>query len=266
MKKHILIFTLLISAWMLFTAHEFWLAPSQFRVKPRQVIALDLLVGEDFHGEFWGARKQRTASLNHYFGSKQEDLTAQALASDSSSIRFQCKKAGTHLLAMRSSNSFIELESAKFNAYLEEDGIENIINLRKDKNEIDKSAKEFYQRCAKSLVQAGNKTDDTYVINTGMPLEIIPLQNPYALKVGDELAVKILFQGEPLKDVVVRSWHKVDETNTSQGAARTDGEGVAKIKLNAKGFWMISLVRMIENPNKSEADYQSFWGSLTFEL
>ncbi len=266
MKQYTLIFTLLVSAWILFTAHEFWLAPNQFRVKPGQVVALDLRVGEDFHGEFWGARKRRTTSLNHYFDSKQEDLTAQALASDSSSILFQCKKAGTHLLAMQSSNSFIELEGAKFNAYLEEDGIENVLNLRKDRKEMDKPAKEFYQRCAKSLLQAGNKTDDTYAINTGMPLEIIPLQNPYVLKVGNELAVKILFQGEPLKDAVVRSWHKVDETNTNQGSARTNEEGVAKFKLNAKGFWMISLVKMIENPDKSQADYQSFWGSLTFEL
>ncbi len=264
--KKILVFLVFISGWLLFTSHEFWLAPNKFRVAPGQTVALNLLVGEDFHGELWGARTKRTASIQHFFGKKKQDLTAQALASDSLAIEFKCKKAGTHLLVMRSNNSFIELQDEEFNAYLKEDGIENILTLRYQRGELNKPARELYQRCAKAILQVGNKTDHTYAMNTGMTLEIIPLQNPYTLKTGDKLPVKILFEGKPLADVVVRSWHKVDETKTNHGTARTDAEGVAKIELNAKGLWMISLVRMIENGDKSQSDYQSFWGSLIFEM
>ncbi|MDX1939489.1 MAG: DUF4198 domain-containing protein [Saprospiraceae bacterium] len=256
----------LISAWILFTAHEFWLAPSQFRLKPGKTVQLDLLVGEDFHGELWGARKKRTESVHHYFGMQKEDLTAQALATDSLSMQFKCKKSGTHLLTMRSNNSFIELSGEDFNNYLKEDGIENILALREKQNQLGRPSREFYQRCAKALLQVGKKTDDTYSINCGMPLEIIPLQNPYKLKVGDKLQVKILFEGKPLPDAVVRSWHKVDETKTNQGRFRTNLQGVAAIELNANGIWMISLVKMLETNDKSHADYQSYWGSLTFEM
>lgn len=266
MKRITTTLILLISAWTLFTSHEFWLAPNQFRVKPGQTVKLDLLVGEDFHGEIWGARKKRTETLHHYFGKQKEDLTAQALATDSLSIEFKCKKKGTHLLATRSNNSFIELEADKFNEYLKEDGIDNILALREKKGELGKSSREFYQRCAKSLLQAGKKTDDTYAINCGMPLEIIPLQNPYDLKIGDKLSVKILFEGKPLADAVVRSWQKVDETKTNQARFRTNARGIADIELNAKGIWMISLVKMVETSDKSQSDYQSYWGSLTFEM
>ncbi len=266
MKKINLYLFFLISAWTLFSSHEFWLAPNQFQVKPGQSVRLDLLVGEDFHGEIWGARKKRTETLHHYFGKQKEDLTAQALASDSLSIEFKCKKSGTHLLAMRSNNSFIELKAEEFNVYLKEDGIENILALREKKGELGKPSREFYQRCAKAILQVGNKKDDTYAINCGMPLEIMPLQNPYELKIGDKLPVKILFEGKPLADVVVRSWHKVDETKTNQGRFRTNTQGIAAIELNAKGIWMISLVRMVETSDKSQSDYQSYWGSLTFEL
>ncbi len=266
MKHATLTLLLLIGSWLLFTAHEFWLAPNRFRVQPGQTVKLDFLVGEDFHGELWGARTRRTASLFHYFGNQKSDLTAQALASDSTAITFQCKKAGTHLLAMRSNNSFLELEGDKFNDYLAEDGIENILALREQRGELEKPAREFYQRCAKALLQAGKKTDETYALNTGMPLEIIPLQNPYALRVGDKLKVQILFEGNPLPDAVVRTWHKTDETKTNQGKARTNAEGIAEFTLDAKGFWMVSLVRMVEYSDKSQADYQSFWASLTFVL
>lgn len=266
MKRIVTTLILLASAWMVFTSHEFWLAPNQFRLKLGQTVQLDMLVGEDFHGEMWGARIKRTQSVSHYFGKEKEDLTAQALATDSTAIEFKCKKAGTHLLAMRSNNSFIELEAEKFNAYLEEDGIENILALREKQNQLDKPSREFYQRCAKTLLQVGQKTDNTYAINCGMPLEIMPLQNPYRLKVGDKLSVKILFEGKPLPDAVVRSWQKADETKTNQGRFRTNAQGIAEIELNAKGFWMISLVRMVETTDKSQADYQSYWGSLTFEM
>ncbi len=266
MKKLRTTFMLLLSAWLLFTSHEFWLAPSQFHLKPGQTVRLDLLVGENFRGEYWAARTKRTESVHHYFGKKKENLTAQALATDSLPIEFTCKKAGTHLLAMRSNNSFIELEGDKFNDYLKEDGIENILAMREERGELSKTAREYYQRCAKALLQVGKKTDDTYATNCGMPLEIILLENPYALKVGDKLSFKILFEGKPLADAVVRSWHKVDETKTNQGRYRTNAQGIATIELNAKGLWMISLVKMIEYGDKSHADYQSFWGSLTFEM
>jgi uncharacterized GH25 family protein len=167
---------------------------------------------------------------------------------------------------MRSTNSFIELEADKFNEYLKEDGIDNILALREKTGEMGKPSREFYQRCAKSILQVGNKKDDTYAINCGMPLEIMPLQNPYDLKIGDKLSVKILFEGKPLADAVVRSWHKVDETKTNQGRFRTNAQGITAIELNAKGIWMISLVKMIETTDKSQSDYQSYWGSLTFEI
>ncbi len=263
LSRHLL---LLLATWFLFTSHEFWLAPAKYRLAAGQTGQVDLLVGEDFHGEYWGSRGERTLSLHHHFGKKKKNLTKQAVATDSASINFSTRKAGTHLLAMRSKNSFIELEGPAFNGYLEEDGIENILALRKERGEMDKPAREFYQRCAKALVQVGDETDETYKTNCGMPLEIIPLANPYKLNVGDKLPVQILFEGKPWTDAVVRTWHKMDETKTNKADHRTNGEGIAEIELNAKGYWMISLVRMVENIDKSQADYQSFWGSLTFEM
>ncbi len=257
---------LLLFIWVLFTSHEFWLAPNSYRIRPGSMVSLHLLVGEDFQGDLWGARTRRTQSLLFIGQGHQEDLTAQALASDSLPIQFKCKKSGTYLLAMRSNNSFLELEGEKFNAYLEEDGIENILALREQRGELDQPARELYQRCAKSLLQVGKKKDETYNKITGMPLDIIPLQNPYRLQPGDTLPVKILFEGTPLPHAVVRTWHKTNKSETRNQNYRTNAAGIAEIPLDARGYWMISLVRMIENSSKEASDYQSYWGSLTFEL
>lgn len=255
-----------LCSYGLFCAHEFWLWPSAFRPRPGQEVQLDLLVGENFEGELWGKRSQRVLSLDLHSATDSVSLLGQAQRSDSLPIRFTCAKPGVYVLAMRSRNSYIELGGADFEAYLLEDGIENIAELRRQRGQAEQPARELYQRCAKALLQAGKKQDETWGRVCGMPLEIVPLKNPYALRPGSMLPVRVLFEGKPLANVVVRSWHKTPRQATRSERHRTNSDGVAEISLGARGVWMISLVHMLENADASQSDYQSYWGSLTFAL
>lgn len=269
MRKKLFLLTALaltLSASSLLLAHEFWLMPSKFRVKARELMTLTFYVGEDFMGEIWGKRIERTLRVTDFVGKKQTDLTALAIQSDSNDIKLSFDKEGTHVVAMRSKNSFIALEAAKFNDYLKDDGIENIYALREKKGDLDKPSRELYSRCAKTLIQVGDKTDNTFKKNTGMPLEIIPLQNPYLAKIGDKMTVKVLFQGKPLADKMVVTWNKTATTKTRQQKLRTDAKGNMTFTLDEKGQWMVSTVHMIELTDNPEGNYQSFWGNLTFEF
>lgn len=127
-KKLTLIFALFFTGLF---AHEFWLMPSKFRLTVNETIDLRLYVGEDFTGEIWAKRIKRLLNLKIHSKSGVRDLTNQAIQSDSLPIPVKFTKEGTHLLSMASKNSFIALEADKFNDYLEEDGIENIYELRK---------------------------------------------------------------------------------------------------------------------------------------
>jgi uncharacterized GH25 family protein len=249
-------------------AHEFWLMPARFRVKVGDKVNVKLLVGENFRGEDWGKKRERTLQVTHWAGKAQTDLTARASATDANDLQVEFALPGNHLVTMRSKNSFIELEGDKFDAYLKEDGLDNILALRTKNGQAGQKARELYQRCAKTLLQVGGRNDDTYQVVTGMPLEIVPLDNPYRLKVGDRLRVRVLFEGQPLANHSLRTWHKTGqpEGQTLSGNLRTDAKGEAAVVLLAKGFWMVSLVRMVPNPETSQSDYQSYWGSLTFEL
>ncbi len=263
------IFTLLLVAvFHVAFAHEFWLMPAKFRLEAGETVHVKLLVGEHFKGEDWGRKRERTQEMLHFWATGKQDLTAAATKSDANDLMVRFAEEGTHLVIMRSKNSFIEMEAGKFNEYLKEDGIENILQLREQKGESKKKSREFYQRNVKTLVQAGDKPDETHGKETGMPLEIIPLQNSYRLKPGDELSVKVLFGCKPLAGHAVRTWHKTGNAQTpaNEGIIRTDAQGAATFVLNAKGYWMVSLVRMVPYSDTSKADYQSYWASLTFEL
>lgn len=263
--KKLSLFLLLFVATSLF-AHEFWLMPSKFRLNLGETFNLQLFVGEDFMGDVWANRKKRLLKLIHHSNASQKDLTALALKSDSLPIPLKFDREGTHLLSMESKNSFIALEADKFNDYLIEDGIENIYELRKKNGEMNKPSKELYRRCAKTLIQVGNKFSETYQKNTQMTLEIIPLKNPYQMQVGDEITFKVLFQNKPLGNKMIVAWHKTDTEKTTHEKLKTDANGILKMKLEKSGYWMISTVHMIEVKNNPNANYQSFWGNLTFSL
>ena len=268
MKKKLLAFVLIVAALISspLLAHEFWLMPSKFRVKMNEPITLTFYVGEDFMGEIWGKKRERTLKLTRFSRTRQMDLTDLAIKSDSNDLALTFDKEGTHVLTMESKNSFIALEATKFNDYLKDDGIENIYQLREKNGDLDKPSKELYRRCAKTLIQVGLKTDKTFKKKTGMPLEIIPLQNPYTLNSGDKMTVQVFFNGQPLANKMIVTWNKTATTKTRQQKLRTDKKGQMTFPLDQNGQWMVSLVHMTPVENNPEANYQSYWGNLTFEF
>jgi uncharacterized GH25 family protein len=98
----------------------------------------------------------------------------------------------------------------------------------------------------------------------GLPLEIVADSNPYQMSAGGMLTLRLLFHGEPLQGALVEARRKGrGETALS---ARTDAEGRARLVLEEAGVWLIAAVHMTESSKGLDADYESWWASLTFEL
>jgi hypothetical protein len=49
-------------------------------------------------------------------------------------------------------------------------------------------------------------------------------------------------------------------------SARSDKDGRVRLRLPHAGMWMVKAVHMIPAPAGTQADWQSFWASLTFDL
>ena len=48
--------------------------------------------------------------------------------------------------------------------------------------------------------------------------------------------------------------------------ARTDSDGRVHLTLKQGGMWLVKAVHMVPAPVGANADWQSYWASLTFEL
>ena len=94
-------------------------------------------------------------------------------------------------------------------------------------------------------------------------LELIPKQNPYLLKIGDTLNIKVLMENNPLENTLIIAFTK--QNPQVKQNIRTDNQGNAKIILSSTGTWIIKTVAMIPS-DKALYDWESYWASLTFEL
>ncbi len=245
-------------------AHEFWLQPKKFKYALGEEIKLDFMVGENYTGEYWSMNKHKVEKMVLHRLNTELDLANEVKLSQGNNLGFKTDKEGTYLFALQSNPAYIELEGEKFNDYLKEDGLDYILDERTKSGSLNKKSTEFYTRFAKLLVQTGNKTDDTFKKKIGLRYEIIPDQNPYALKVGDHLQCWVLFEGKPAAHALVKVWNKVNTTTFLQNIY-TENDGTMRFPLSASGPWMVSSVKMIHS-EKEGAEYHSLWASLVFGI
>jgi uncharacterized GH25 family protein len=240
-------------------AHDLWIEPSGFRPAPRARLAVHLRVGEAFHGEpvpRMPERIERFAAVG-----PGGDLPLDGVAGADPAGYAALPAPGTWTLVYDSNPSRIELEGAKFESYLAEEGLERISRLRRERGQTAAPARELYSRSVKSLVRVGDSGEGFDRV-VGIPLELVAEADPSALAAGGELPVRLLFQGKPLAGALVVAIPRgAPETRVS---ARTDAQGRVRLRLGQAGDWLVKTVHMEPAPAGSGADWESLWASLTF--
>ena len=248
-------------------AHEFWLLPPQFFVAPGTNLNLRVFVGENFTGERWAGKSNRITRLTHFAPAGPQDLLAAATTADTLQAAVTFREAGTHLVALATNNAFITLEADKFNTYLKEEGLDNILLERQKRGTLSKPGREAYRRCATTLVQAGPASSlDTaraWSRPTGLPLELVPEQNPHTLRAGTSLTVRVLSDGQPQPGRLVQVWQRSAGKPVRVSKLYSNQNGRVLLRLPEAGHYMISTVRIVP-ATLPEADWQSTWSSLTF--
>lgn len=260
--------SLLLVATIPVFAHDYWFKPESYFARVGGNLQVRLYVGDEYKIiEERLLQRERTVSFQ-MFTAKQPpvDLAAQGKDNQSPVANLSFKSAGNHLIAMERKASTIKLEAKKFTAYLAEEGLDSIIALRKQASESDREGRERYRRYLKALFQVGDQRDDTYQHLLGQRLEIVPQSNPYGMKLGDTLRVRILFEGKPLVGAKVFGYNG-SGSDVHEQAGRTAGDGTVAFKLDRSGEWLVRLVHMRRCvADCAEIDWESFWGAYTFGM
>ena len=251
--------------------HEFWLQPNKFFYSIREIAKIRLVVGENFKGENWTGNHEKIQQLTHYTPKGEIlDVSAGLSLNKGDSLLLPLKEEGTHMVVFNSTNSFINLEAIKFNNYLIEDGLYDAYAFRKTHAETDINGKEFYQRSVKTILQVGDEVSNACKFATTLPLDIIPGENPYLTPIlgSSEKPLKvqfrIQFKNKPLIHALVKIWYRVPGIGLKMDTGRTNKKGWIFTERHP-GPFLVSCVHMERIQNNTEADWQSYWASVSFE-
>ena len=253
----------LAGSWALpLAAHDFWIEPANFRPVTGTKLPVTLLVGEDFTGTSQPFIPEWFVDFSLTSPAGRQAITG--LVGDDPAATLALAAPGLHVIGYHSTRSFVDLDPKTFNRYLRAEGLDRIQALREARGESDANGREYYSRCAKSLVRVGDGPRTGFDRVLGYPLELIPRVDPSALKPGDAFPVLLHYLGKPLAGVLVIAF--TADAPGDRLELRTGADGLVTLPLDRAGIWLIKAVHMISLPaSNPAADWESFWASLTFE-
>ena len=243
-------------------AHDMWMEPSTFSPAAGDIVSVRLRVGQDLLGD---PIPRDPALVNQFVfedASGRKPLVGRDGADPAGFLRVSAP--GVVVIGYRSNPSQVELTAEKFNQYLKEEGLEAVAALRARRNETGAKARELFSRCAKSLVLSGLPNDAQGDRTLGFPLELVAERNPYAIRAGQDLPVRLTYQSRPLAGALVVAMNRLNPSEKL--TARTDADGRVRLQLRRSGMWLIKAVHMLPAPAGALADWESYWASLTFEF
>ncbi len=248
-------------------AHDLFLKLDTYFLRTNSKVTVRLLNGT-FQASEGAVARDRMHDVS-LFGSEVPSPANESIAwrdeGNTTLMEIQTAGAGTYVVGISTKPREITLKAADFNDYLRHDGLPDILAARKRHNELGKDSREQYSKHVRAIFQVGDRRTEGYKTPLNYPVEIIPQQNPYSLRVGKTLPVLCLLDGRPLvNQFVIAGWEskngKVVEVNT-----RTDAKGIARFKLTNTGKWFVKMIHM-EPSSEPGFNYESKWATSTFEI
>lgn len=248
-------------------AHDLYLMPERFIVEPGTRVSVAFHNGDGFPDSEVAPRVERM--LNPRAISSAGEAPIENLRVDGNALRAEAviSVPGSTILAVQTKPNLIELSEDKFISYLQHEGLRHVIDYRNFHGEKHAPGRERYSKYAKALMLSGGPT----ALGTkpvGFPVEIIPLRNPYELRLGDTLPVQVIVRGKPAQDLQVEiAWVPAGAVRGEKKiAGRTDAEGRLQFPVDVRGIWRVHTIWMERCKEPTVADWESFWASMTFEL
>lgn len=248
-------------------AHDFWLQPERFHTKQAPAsVKLNFQIGHNNDATPWALEWQRIVALRSYGNGHYQDQMPNIMVNNGITNGFakvSLDEEGTHVLGFESYHSFSSLEAQRFNNYAKKEGLALVLEERMRTGNTNNAGTELYSRKAKSIIQVGNTPSMNVTQPIGLTLEIVPMENPYALSDESELPLRVLFKGRPLENALI-DIAPMQGSDMAKQSIRTNNKGEAYFTVETKGSWIANVIWAVPLENNEKADFESYFSSLTF--
>jgi len=254
-------------------AHDFWVQPGSFWVQPDSVTPLTLQVG---HGPYRQRSPLAATRITRFDaigpnGSLHDLRPRLHPGNGPEDGNFELEDRGTYLFVLETDNKAqSHLPAIRFNDYLQVEGLTPALEQRIRTKRMDADGSECYSRRAKVLVQVGDPSPNSargpqqaITQPVGLPLEIVPEQNPYSEPRPASLSVRVLYEGRPLGRALVKLT-QLEHDSAPLETHLTDAAGRAVFHMPGEGTWLLNVIWTRPLPRTSETDFETIFSSLSF--
>lgn len=239
-------------------AHYTYIMPDAFRVTAGDVVIVGFHSGDGF--------PESSSILKRL---QAPTVTTEGTSAALEGVREDGKRlvatvrvpSASHVILTAVNASAVEqMKGPSFEKYLAEEGLEDVIKARAARGESEATGRERYTMYAKAILSTGEPGSGFGVV-AGLPIEIVPEKDPYRLRAGESLPVRVLLKGKPAASLRLMA--------SAEGAAPqvigiTDGQGKLDVPVS-RGKWRLHTIAM-ERVSEEAIEWESFWGTLTFEV
>ena len=241
-------------------AHDFFLDLSKHSVNTGEAVSITMRVGSDLEMDELPRSDRRIIKFEaHHDGVRP--IPGKHGVSPAGKIAFD--KPGVATIVYQSTHTDIELEAAKFEEYLIEEGLDEIAAERKKLGVTHTPGVESYARYAKALVTVGGGSTG-WDKRVGLPAELVALADPRS---GGVAKFQLFYEDKPKANARV-DLLRIEKTRlVSVANARTDADGKVSLAIPSDGVWLVGTTLMRQAPPEArlEGDWESSWVSVTFE-
>lgn len=242
------------------SAHDTWLLPAKARVQPGEVVAFELTSAGEFPRPESAVRAERLVARSFRVAGATNALEPRLAAKV---LRLSAKAGGAGIATawIETRPRTLELKPSQVLHYLEEIGALDTAGAEWKKSG-QAAWRESYVKIAKAYVRVGEPVGDrSWAEPLGLTLEIVPEKDPTDLRPGDELCVRILFDGRSLPGLSVGAVAAFG----SPVLKKTDAEGRVSFVLDRPGAWLVRATHLRPAGGQGR-DWSSHFTTLTFDV
>ncbi len=249
-------------------AHDFWLEPKTFGPEPGSILPVHIYVGSGAERAPFVRTEEHIRRFVLVGPVGEKPLVGRPGDDPAGFVRLD--QEGFLLVGYSSNETRVDLEAEKFTTYLREEGLDQALEEREERGELQAPGREAYSRCAKAFLAVGSCPTEGYDRRLGLDLEIVPENDPTRLVPATDkaelepLGVRV-FLGEQGAAGILVGARNLDDPKLELHV-RADEEGRARLELPRAGRWMIKAVHMQRAPAGSDFEWRSIWSSFTFEV
>ena len=253
-------------------AHDFWLVPDAFQVAEGATVTVRGQTSSKFPTSESAVATSRVADARvlGVGGAASDDvrLTELSTAGTSLVLRYRPTSAGQRIVAVRLAPTTLRASGPGFKRYMELEGAAALAARYEREGILPKtdSITRRYAKYAKTLVQVGRGGARAFSRVVGHPAEFVPLRDPAALRAGDTLAVRLLYEGKPLGHSHVHAGVAVEDGDPVDLSLETDAQGIARLPLARAGLWNVRTLHIVPAPRESGAEWESHFATLVFSV